>query len=122
MSLNPEPLRLYKQRLTAMIAALRLHPETIVKGRACALGTLTAMLNRVNKLIDAWESRAMTKADRKEVVQDASTLRWLKAEKWVSDDFEGEYFDLPEAASTLSFSQAMDVLISCQQDAVAESA
>ncbi|MDC7682180.1 hypothetical protein PQU92_02765 [Asticcacaulis sp. BYS171W] len=122
MSLNPEPFRLYQQRLTAVIAAVQASPEPIVQGRACAVGTLTSMANRVNKLLEAWETRGMTNVDRNDVVRDDSTLRWLKDDHWVYQDFADAFFDLPDAPSPLTFREAMDALIASQQASVAESA
>ncbi|WP_035442338.1 hypothetical protein, partial [Asticcacaulis sp. YBE204] len=86
MSLNPEAFRLYHQRLTAMTAALDNLPKPVFHGRACALGTLTSMLRGVNKLAEAWETRAMTAVDRDDVARNGLTLRFLREDEWVVRD------------------------------------
>ncbi|MDC7675206.1 hypothetical protein [Asticcacaulis machinosus] len=114
MSLNPEGTRLYQQRLTAVTDAMKSLPQPIVKGRACALGTLAAILKRVENLLTVWETRAMTEADLRQVSQDASTLEWLL--KDTAADFEGVYFGLPEMSAKLSFVEAMEAIrISLQE-------
>ncbi|BBF82658.1 hypothetical protein [Asticcacaulis excentricus] len=118
MSLNPEGLGLYHDRLAAMIAALRDLPQPLVKGRACAAGTLTSMQRRIEKLLTDWETRAMTEVDRKDVSRDGATLRMLREDKWVFADFEGVAFDLPQAGNSLSFVEAMATLEAAQATAV----
>ncbi|WP_298327919.1 hypothetical protein [Asticcacaulis sp.] len=118
MSLNPEGLRLYHDRLAAMIATLSDLPQPLVKGRACALGTLTSMQRRIEKLITDWETRAMTKVDQKDVSRDGATLRMLRDDKWVYRDFDGVTFDLPQAGVGLSFVEAMATLEAAQVSAV----
>ncbi|MFP1130280.1 hypothetical protein [Asticcacaulis sp. W401b] len=118
MSLNPEGLRLYHDRLAAMIAALRDLPQPLVKGRACALGTLTSMQRRIEKLLTDWETRAMTEVDRKDVSRDGATLRMLREDKWVYGDFDGIAFDLPQAGNSLTFVEAMATLEAAQSSAV----
>lgn len=118
MSLNPEGLRLYHDRLAAMIDTLRDLPQPLVKGRACALGTLTSMQRRIEKLITDWETRAMTKVDQKDVSRDGKTLRMLCDDKWVYSDFEGVGFDLPQAGNRLTFVDALGTLEAAQSSAV----
>jgi|GEM_PF-5545644 hypothetical protein len=110
MSLNPEGLRLYHDRLVAMINTLRALPQPLLQGRACALGTLTAMQRRIEKLICDWETRAMTEVDQKDVSRDGATLRMLRDDKWVYGDFDGVAFDLPQAGDGLTFVEAMATL------------
>jgi len=103
-----------------MTSALRDLPQPVVKGRACALGTLTSMQRRVEKLISDWETRAMTDVDRKDVARDAPTLRILRDDKWVYDDFAGVHFDLPEVGEGLTFLDAMAALEVAQTSAVSD--
>lgn len=51
MSLNAEGLRLYQFRLTAIVSALKTLPQPVFRGRACAVGTLTSMSRRIDKLL-----------------------------------------------------------------------
>ena len=108
MSLNPDGTRLYQQRLTAVTEVMKSLPQPIVKARACALGTLTSVLRRIDILLAAWETRAMTEADRHQVSQDASTLEWLL--KDTAAEFEGVYFDVPDIGAKLSFVEAMEAV------------
>lgn len=118
MSLNPEAFRLYHLRLTAMTAALDNLPKPVFHGRACALGTLTSMLRGVNKLAEAWETRAMTAVDRDDVVRNGLTLRFLREDEWVFQDFEGVHFDLPETDGGLSYVEAVAEVAAAQHLAV----
>jgi hypothetical protein len=118
MSLNPEGLRLYHDGLAAMIAALRDLPQPLVKGRACALGTLSSMQRRIEKLLTDWETRAMTDVDRKDVSRDGATLRMLRDDNWVFRDFDDVAFDLPQEGNGLTFVEAMATLEAAQVSAV----
>ncbi|MDC7675567.1 hypothetical protein [Asticcacaulis machinosus] len=116
MSLNPEGTQLYLRRLTAIVAVMEALPTPILKGRACVLGTLTAVRRRVDTLLVAWDTRAMTDADRRQLALDASTLNWLLDD--TSPEFEGIYFDVPDLGSKLSFVEAMEGLKSSLGDAI----
>ncbi|ADU12738.1 hypothetical protein [Asticcacaulis excentricus] len=118
MSLNPEGLHLYHDCLVAMINTLRDLPQPLVKGRACALGTLTSMQRRIEKLIRDWETRAMTEVDRKDVSRDGAILHMLRDDKWVYGDFDGIAFNLPQAGDGLTFVEAMTTLEAVQSSAV----
>lgn len=118
MSLNPEAFRLYHQRLTSMTAALDNLPKPVFQGRACALGTLTSMLRGINKLAEAWETRAMTAIDRADVTRNGPTLRFLREDEWVVQDFEGVIFELPDTTGSLSYVEAIEALEAAQSGSV----
>jgi hypothetical protein len=119
MSLNPEGFRLYHSRLGTLVSQMNGLPQPIVRGRAAALGTLTAILNRIRKLAEDWETRAMTASDHMDVVRNGSTLRWLREDPFVHVDFEGVEFDLPENDGRLTYLNAIRALEAAQSQTVA---
>ncbi|ESQ79405.1 hypothetical protein [Asticcacaulis sp. YBE204] len=77
------------------------------------------MQKRIEKLIADWETRAMLAIDRNEVERDGSTLRWLREDRSIVSDFEGVYFDIPEAGTRLDLTDAVRALEAAQTSAVA---
>lgn len=61
----------------------------------------------------------MTAVDQQDVRRDGSTLRTLREDNWVVDDFDGVYFELPDAGDRLTIVDAMAALKTAQNQATA---
>ncbi|MEM9964601.1 MAG: hypothetical protein AAGC58_04560 [Asticcacaulis sp.] len=97
-----------------LINALESLPKPIVGGRAAALGTLAAIHKRFDVLASALEGREAKAADRSDIANAISSLKWLSEDKLIlaalPDDVTLEDFD--------NYSSAIGDLINAAKNSI----